>query len=86
MTVTSITDDSTTVAVPSYVPTALSKGMSDDEASWISGVESHARSAGGGASISSAKNPYLRDGRATKNVIDGTRSYRCMHCVLDVLS
>ena len=71
MTMTTATDNASTV--PTYVPAAISKGISDDETSWISGVESH-RSISG-ASISSSKNPYLRDGRATKRVIDG--KYMC---------
>lgn len=81
MTTTTLSDHIN--AVPSYVPASLSKNMSDDEASWISGVESH-RS--GGASASSAKNPYLRDGRATKRVIDDLNQAEDSDSVLSALS
>jgi hypothetical protein len=67
-----------TVTVPSYVHGAASR-ISDDEASWISGVESNPRSVGGasvasskGTGVSGARNPYLRDGKRTKRIIDGT--------------
>lgn len=67
-----------TVTVPSYVHGAASR-ISDDEASWISGVESHPPSVGGasntsskGTGVSGVRNPYLRDGKKTKRIIDGT--------------
>jgi hypothetical protein len=69
--------NSGTVTVPSYVHGAASR-VSDDEASWISGVESQPRSVGGasitsskGTGISGVRNPYLRDGKKTKRIIDG---------------
>lgn len=65
--------------VPSIVNGAVSVSrFSDDETSWISGVESHNRSAGGASTTSSVskrsrRNPYLRDGKAIKRVIDGKK-------------
>ena len=63
--------------VPSYINgTASGSRFSDDETSWMSGVESHARSVGGASTSSSAsrsrRKPYLRDGKAIKRMIDGT--------------
>ncbi|CAB9518935.1 expressed unknown protein [Seminavis robusta] len=66
----------TSATVPSYVTGANASvsRISDDETSWMSGVESQARSAGGGSNTSSigtgSRNPYLRDGKKTKKVID----------------
>lgn len=69
----SMTDyrSTSSVTVPTFVQgTPSISRMSDDEtSSWISGVESH-RSAGG-TSVSSANNPYLRDGKVIKRIIDG---------------
>lgn len=60
--------------VPSYVHSHHSVSrFSDDETSWISGVESQARSVGGASSTcstASRRNPYLKDGKTIKRVID----------------
>ena len=66
-----------TATVPRYVLGVASR-VSDDETSWISGVESQPRSLGGasntssrGTGVSGARTPYLRDGKRTKRIIDG---------------
>jgi hypothetical protein len=57
--------------VASYVQGAVSGPLnSDDECSWVSEASSHVTSVAGSYS-SANKNKYLRNGKATKKVIDG---------------
>jgi len=60
--------------VPVYIPSTASRGTSDDEETWISGVESQTTGGGGGASISS-KSKHLRNGQVIKRIIEGTFNF-----------